>query len=105
MSETPKHILTKIQRVKKEQLKELNLRGNDLTEVPAEIFELKQLAILNLSQNSLTTTPSSIMHSRLKCTATPASRRCSKQLSASWSNNGNEENGLAHRSTRKNTVL
>ncbi|BBD61760.1 Miro domain protein [Nostoc sp. HK-01] len=67
MAETPQRFLKKICEVKKNRLKELDL-SNDwhtddkekLTEVPAEVFELKWLEVLNLSFNQITTLPEGI---------------------------------------------
>jgi internalin A len=66
MSDTPKHVLEKIQEAKVKQLKELDLSGlgvpNDqkLTQIPAEVFELKQLQLLKLGHNRLTAVPEAI---------------------------------------------
>ena len=48
MVKTPQHILEKIEEVRKKKLTELNLRGEELTEVPPEVFELDWLEILDL---------------------------------------------------------
>lgn len=50
----------KIKEVKENQLKELNLSGLNLTEIPAEVFDLKDLTLLELSQNQLTQLPKEI---------------------------------------------
>ncbi|KAM3100580.1 COR domain-containing protein [Phormidesmis sp. 146-35] len=66
--ETPHSILEKIQEAKDEQLKELNLAGvwNDesqkLSQIPVEVFELKQLEVLNLSGHKITVIPDAITH-------------------------------------------
>ncbi|MBE7557199.1 MAG: leucine-rich repeat domain-containing protein [Anaerolineales bacterium] len=60
MSEMPKAILAKICEAKEKQLKELDLSGVKLTQIPAEVFELTQLEVLNLSYNQLTTLPNVI---------------------------------------------
>ncbi|KAM3098629.1 COR domain-containing protein [Phormidesmis sp. 146-12] len=64
--ETPHSILEKIQEAKDEQLKELNLADvwNDesqkLSQIPVEVFELKQLEVLNLSGHKITVIPDAI---------------------------------------------
>ncbi|PAV12530.1 hypothetical protein ASJ81_05925 [Methanosarcina spelaei] len=45
---------------KEKNLTNLNLSGNQLTQVPREIGELKNLTILDLSENTLTTLPQEI---------------------------------------------
>ncbi|MEH2421179.1 MAG: COR domain-containing protein [Nostoc sp.] len=67
MANTPQRFLEKIREAKKKKLKELDLSndwGTDdkekLTEIPAEVFELKWLKVLNLSRNKLTTLPEAI---------------------------------------------
>ncbi|KAM3113261.1 COR domain-containing protein [Phormidesmis sp. 146-33] len=64
---TPDRVLRKIQEAKEKQLKQLDLEGrqydreeSNLTRIPAEVFELKQLEILNLSFNKITVIPDAI---------------------------------------------
>ncbi len=57
MSDIPAEFLEKIKEAKDKQLQELNLCGNEsywLTEIPAEVFELKHLRKLDLSTNKIT---------------------------------------------------
>jgi internalin A len=65
--ETPDHILETIQVVKEQQLKALDLSFWDfkpgirkLTEIPSEVFELKQLETLDLKGNAIAFIPDSI---------------------------------------------
>ena len=67
MKNTPQNLLEKIQEAKEKQLKELDLRSEwdakddkKLTQIPVEVFELKQLEILNLRNNLLKSVPESI---------------------------------------------
>ncbi|MBD2411877.1 leucine-rich repeat domain-containing protein [Nostoc calcicola FACHB-3891] len=67
MANTPQRYLEKIREAKEKKLKELDLSNdwgtNDkeqLTEIPAEVFELKWLEVLNLSYNQLRTLPEAI---------------------------------------------
>ncbi|MEJ6480822.1 COR domain-containing protein [Nostoc punctiforme UO1] len=69
MANTPQRFLEKIREAKEKQLKELDLRGTlgiddkeNLTEIPAEVFELEWLEVLNLNGNQLTTLPEAIAH-------------------------------------------
>ncbi|MEH2082643.1 MAG: COR domain-containing protein [Nostoc sp.] len=65
MANTPQHFLEKIQEAKEKQLKELDLSGGakgNLTEIPAEVFELEWLKVLYLNYNQLTTIPEAITH-------------------------------------------
>ena len=60
MSQVPAHIQEKIREAKEKQLKELDLRNNQLTELPESIKELTNLTGLDLSNNKLTKLPESI---------------------------------------------
>ena len=50
----------RIQEVKDKKLKELDLSGCKLTEVPGDVWELEQLDLLILIDNKLTSLPESI---------------------------------------------
>ncbi|MCB1159932.1 MAG: leucine-rich repeat domain-containing protein, partial [Leptospiraceae bacterium] len=52
--------LEKIEEVREKKLTELNLRGEELTEVPPEVFELDWLEILDLSNNQIKVIPEDI---------------------------------------------
>lgn len=54
-------ILEKIQEVKATNSTELNLSGRNLTEIPVELFQLRQLERLKLSNNQLNEIPESIL--------------------------------------------
>lgn len=66
MEKTPEYILKKIREAKEQGHKELDLsydwegKGERLTQIPAEIFELENLESLNLSENALTSIPKTI---------------------------------------------
>ena len=52
--------LEKIRHAREQRLTVLNLPGEQLTEIPAEVFELEWLEVLNLGNNLFTTIPDSI---------------------------------------------
>jgi internalin A len=65
MSETPEWALERIKEAKDNQLQDLDLNPGwsekeKLTQIPAEVLELKQLEVLRLGHNSLTSLPDSI---------------------------------------------
>ena len=60
MSQTPKHILDKIQEAKEKQSKRLSLYREQLSKIPSEVFELDNLEELDLRYNQLTFVPSEI---------------------------------------------
>lgn len=43
-----------------QNIRELNLSHKDLTEIPDEVYRLKQLRVLDLSYNNLTVIPEAI---------------------------------------------
>ncbi len=66
MANTPENILKKIREAKEQGLKELDLshdwgeKSERLTQIPAEVCELKNLEVLKLSNNELASLPESI---------------------------------------------
>jgi Leucine-rich repeat (LRR) protein len=60
MANTAQFLQQKIQEVKEKRLKELDLSGLELTEIPADVFDLKWLKVLIISHNQLTRISGSI---------------------------------------------
>ncbi|HLP92323.1 MAG TPA: leucine-rich repeat protein [Nostocaceae cyanobacterium] len=66
MTTTPQHILDRIQAVKEQKLKTLNLSNYRITpeeklrEIPVEVFELTWLTELDLSNNQITSLPEAV---------------------------------------------
>ncbi len=60
MESTTDHIKGKINVVKEKKIKLLNLSGENLLQIPDEVFELENLEVLNLSYNQLEDIPDQI---------------------------------------------